>query len=134
MLPVMKMTEGRCIGPCRRRGADRLLALGLKPPIQERWQCLTQLHKYEPHGDLWLRVPEAQQSELIDHVRRFARQENLWFAVDFYTKGDAGIPHERVVMDACSRPIAFHLDNTHRPHLFSIFAVRRPGRRRSKPS
>ncbi len=102
------------------------LTLGLKPPIQDRWLCLTQQHKWEPQGDIWLRVPKVQRSQLVDHVKRFARQERLWFAVDFYPAGAATIPHERIVIDACSRPIAIHLNNTHRPNLFSIFAVRHP--------
>lgn len=97
------------------------------PSIEDRWACLTELNRYVPQESVWIRVPQDRQAMLTDFVRSFANQEGLWFAMDVYPAGAAGIKHKRYMIQACSRSMDLNLRNTHEPELFAVHSLRGPG-------
>jgi hypothetical protein len=85
-----------------------------------KWRCWWSLPDYEPRQSIYLQVTPGQEELFVGILRSHAKRHGMWFAVDEYQAGTAGIEYKRYVTQSFNCTANISTNNDHASNLFAV--------------
>lgn len=91
-----------------------------------KWRCWWSLTDYQPRQGLYLKVTPGEEAAFLGILREHAIRQDMWFAVDEYAAGTAGIEYQRYVTQSFNCTANITTNNDHDASIFGVYVASGP--------